>query len=143
MASWIGCVAAPRIAAIAPVVGLRAGNPSKGDPSQPDPATCRPKRPVPVIAFAGDADTTNPIAGGGAGYWQYSMHAAEQRWAALDHCAAPLMTRWVAPGVYEERYTGCADGAEVVGRISVGKGHRWVADNDVMWAFLSRYVRPR
>ena len=68
MASWLGCVAADRIAAIAPVVGLRAGNPLAGDPTRPDPATCHPSRPMPVIAFAGDHDTTNPIQGGGAGY---------------------------------------------------------------------------
>ncbi|HEU4961846.1 MAG TPA: PHB depolymerase family esterase [Sphingomonas sp.] len=143
MASWLGCVAADRLAAIAPVVGLRAGNPSRTDPTRPDPATCRPARPVPVIAFAGDADTTNPIAGGGAGYWRYSMHAAERRWAALDRCAASPTTRWVAAGVFEERYAGCADDAAVVGRISIGKGHSWVADNEAMWAFLSRYRRDR
>jgi polyhydroxybutyrate depolymerase len=142
MTSWLGCVAADRIAAIAPVVGLRAGNPLPGDPTHPDPATCRPSRPMPVIAFAGDADTTNPIAGGGAGYWQYPMHAAEQRWAALDRCTAAPTSRWAVPcKVYEERYADCADGAEVAARISVGKGHAWVVDNEALWAFVSRYRR--
>jgi polyhydroxybutyrate depolymerase len=142
MTSWLGCVAAGRIAAIAPVVGLRAGNPLPSDPARPDPSTCRPSRPMPVIAFAGTADTTNPIAGGGAGYWQYSMHAAEQRWAALDHCTAAPATAWVVPGrIYEERYGDCAGGAEVAARISVGKGHAWVVDNDALWAFVSRHRR--
>ncbi len=141
MTSWLGCVAADRFAAIAPVVGLRAGNPLGSDRSRPDPATCRPDRPVPVIAFAGDADTTNPIAGGGASYWSYSMHAAEQRWAALNGCTTPPTTRWVAANVYEERYTGCRDGADVVGRITVGGGHSWVVDNDALWAFLSAHRR--
>jgi len=139
MASWLGCVAADRIAAIAPVVGLRAGNPSAEDKRRPDPATCRPSQPMPVLAFAGDHDTTNPIDGGGAGYWQYSMHAAEQRWAALDRCPSPPTTRWIKPGVYEESYTGCANGSAVIGRISVGETHHWIADNDAMWAFLSRF----
>ncbi|RHW16405.1 polyhydroxybutyrate depolymerase [Sphingomonas gilva] len=141
MTSWLGCVAADRFAAIAPVVGLRAGNPLASDPSRPDPATCRPDRPMPVIAFAGDKDGTNPIAGGGAGYWQYSMHAAEQRWAALNRCTAAPVTRWVSEGVYEERYADCADGAEVIGRISVGGGHSWVVDNEALWALLSRHRR--
>lgn len=139
MASWMACVDAGRIAAIAPVVGLRAGNPWPRDYSRPNPATCRPSRPMPILAFAGDHDTTNPIDGGGAGYWRYSMHAAEGRWAALDRCTAAPITRWVKPGVYDEVYAGCANKAEVIGRISVGETHHWIADNDAMWAFFSRY----
>jgi polyhydroxybutyrate depolymerase len=108
MTSWLGCVASDRFAAIAPVVGLRAGNPLAKDPARPDPDTCKPALPVPVIAFAGDKDGTNPIAGGGAGYWQYSMHAAEQRWATINRCTAAPETRWVSDAVYEERYAGCA-----------------------------------
>lgn len=141
MASWLACVSADRFAAIAPVVGLRAGNPTPGDPQKPDPATCRPDRPIPVIAFAGDKDTVNPIQGGGTAYWQYTMHAAEQRWAELNGCAAAPTTRWVATGVYEERYSDCRGGADVVGWITVDGGHVWVADNDAMWAFLSRHRR--
>jgi polyhydroxybutyrate depolymerase len=141
MSSWLGCVASERFAAIAPVVGLRAGNPTPGDPQKPDPSTCRPKRPVPVIAFAGDKDTVNPIQGGGTGYWQYPMHAAEQRWAELNGCKAPMTIRRISAGVYEERYTACRGAADVVGVITEGAGHVWVADNDAMWAFFSRYRR--
>lgn len=141
MASWLGCVEADRYAAIAPVVGLRAGNPKADDPREPDPATCKPALPMPVIAFAGDNDTVNPIQGGGTGYWQYTMHAAEQRWAALNGCQTAPTTRWVAPGVYEERYVGCRGDADVVGRVTVGGIHEWLADNDALWAFVSRYRR--
>lgn len=141
MTSWLGCVAGDRFAAIAPVVGLRAGNPLASDPTRPDPATCQPSQPMPVMAFAGDHDTVNPIQGGGAGYWQYTMHAAEQRWAQLNACQAPPTTTWVAQGVYEERYSGCRNGADVAGRITVGGKHEWVVDNEAMWAFLSRYRR--
>jgi polyhydroxybutyrate depolymerase len=31
--------------------------------------------------------------------------------------------------------------ADVVGRITVGAGHTWVADNDAMWAFFARHRR--
>ncbi len=143
MVSWLGCVAADRFAAIAPVVGLRAGNPRKDRPQEPDPATCRPSRPMPVIAFAGDADTTNPIQGGGAGYWSYTMHAAEQRWAQLNGCTQVRDTRWIADKVYEESYAACRDGADVVGRITSGGGHSWVADNDALWAFFAARTRPQ
>jgi len=141
MTSWLGCVAADRFAAIAPVVGLRAGNPLAGDRMRPDPATCSPSRPMPVIAFAGDRDTTNPIEGGGAGYWQYTMAAAEKRWAELNGCRAPIAIRDVGPVVYEERYARCRAGAEVVGRITRGGTHAWVVDNEALWEFLSRYRR--
>lgn len=141
MASWLGCVAADRFAAIAPVVGLRAGNPDEQDPARPNPATCTPSRPMPVMAFAGDADTVNPIQGGGAGYWSYTMHAAEQRWAQINGCATVRPTRWVAPNVYEEGYADCRDDADVVAHITRDGGHSWVADNEAMWAFFSRRSR--
>ncbi|MBX3593579.1 MAG: polyhydroxybutyrate depolymerase [Sphingomonas sp.] len=141
MTSWLGCVASDAIAAIAPVVGLRAGNPLANDPTRPDPATCRPANPVPVIAFAGDKDGTNPIQGGGAGYWQYPMTAALARWAQLDGCASTLLFRDLAANRYEQLYTRCRGGAEVMGRITRGAGHVWTADNDAMWNFLKRYRR--
>ncbi|HVJ02018.1 MAG TPA: PHB depolymerase family esterase [Sphingomonas sp.] len=141
MASWLGCVAADRFAAIAPVVGLRAGNPSAADPRFPDPATCTPSRPVPVIAFAGDKDRTNPVEGGGAGYWQYPMRTAEARWGDLDACRRPLSGRTLADGVVERGYADCDGGAEVIARITPGAGHVWTADNEAMWAFFTRYRR--
>lgn len=141
MTSWLGCVAADRFAAIAPVVGLRAGNPLAADPARPDPATCRPSRPVPVLAFAGEDDTTNPVAGGGAGYWQYSMQTGLERWAALNECREGPTARALSPERWEYRWTQCRDDAEVVGHMVTGGGHSWVADNEAMWSFFSRYRR--
>jgi polyhydroxybutyrate depolymerase len=141
MSSWLGCVAADRFAAIAPVVGLRAGNPLASDKRVPDPATCQPSRPMPVIAFAGDADRTNPIQGGGAGYWQYTMATALGRWADLDLCRTGPAQRDLGEKLYEVRYANCRSGAEVIGRITRGAGHVWAADNDAMWAFFVRYRR--
>lgn len=141
MASWLGCVAADRFAAIAPVVGLRAGRPGSADPSKPDPATCRPSRPMPIIAFAGDKDTTNPIEGGGAPYWQYPMAAAEARWAALNGCTTKGVNLLATAGVVEEYHRHCRANADVLARIKIGGTHDWVADNEAMWAFLSKYRR--
>ncbi|USX29416.1 prolyl oligopeptidase family serine peptidase [Oxalobacteraceae bacterium OTU3CINTB1] len=141
MASWLGCVASTRFAAIAPVVGLRAGAPLASDPRQPDPDSCRPESAVPVVTFAGDSDTTNPIAGGGAKYWQYSMHAAEMRWAGLNRCERRPVTRRISANVYQELYDGCQDGAMVTAYITEGGGHTWLADEEAMWKFFSRYAR--
>jgi polyhydroxybutyrate depolymerase len=141
MASWLGCVAADRFAAIAPVVGLRAGNPLATDPQRPDPASCAPTRPVSVIAFAGGKDTTNPIEGGGAGYWQYPMRTAEMRWADLDGCRGKPIARALYSGVFERRYGVCRGGAEVVARVTPDAGHEWVADNDLMWGFFAQHRR--
>ncbi len=141
LTSWLGCVASDKLAAIAPVVGLRAGNPLKSDPKRPDPATCRPANAVPVIAFAGDKDGTNPMQGGGAGYWQYTMDAALARWAELGGCRAGPLRRDLAADRYEQLYTACRAQAEVAGHITRGAGHVWTADNEAMWRFLSRYRR--
>ncbi|WP_337847640.1 PHB depolymerase family esterase [Sphingomonas sp.] len=141
MTSWLGCVASDRFAAIAPVVGLRAGNPLASDKTRPDPATCTPKHPMPVIAFAGDADGTNPVQGGGAGYWQYTMEAAETRWATLNGCTAGPLRRDLAANLYERLHTRCRAQSEVVAHILRGGGHVWTADNDAMWRFFARYRR--
>jgi polyhydroxybutyrate depolymerase len=141
MTSWLGCVAADRFAAIAPVVGVRAGNPLKETPRVPDPATCTPSRPMPVLAFAGDADTTNPVQGGGAGYWQYTMHTALVRWADLNGCRAGPVATEVSVEVKEERFSRCSGGADVAGRVKHGAGHVWVADNEAMWAFFASHRR--
>jgi polyhydroxybutyrate depolymerase len=142
MASWLGCVASNRFAAIAPVVGLRAGNPSKAHPQVPDSASCAPTRSMPVIAFAGAKDGTNPITGGGAGYWQYPMRTAEIRWADLNACRTPLPERTLAKGIVTRGYTDCRQGAEVIARIDPEGGHNWgVVDNEAMWAFFARHRR--
>ncbi|MFC3581910.1 alpha/beta hydrolase family esterase [Sphingomonas hylomeconis] len=141
MTSWLGCVAARRFAAIAPVVGLRAGRPLDANPTRADPATCHPRASVPVLAFSGDADATNPIAGGGAPYWQYSQSAAVQRWAAINGCAEPY-TRNISATVYEQGYARCRGNATAAARVMRGGQHSWsVVDNEALWAFLSQYSR--
>ena len=141
MTSWLGCVASDRFAAIAPVVGLRAGNPLAADPQRPDPATCTPEEAMPVYAFAGATDTVNPVEGGGAGYWQYPMDAALARWAELGDCQVEPETIAVSVTIAERRYAHCRDDARVIGRVVEGRGHEWVADNEAMWYFFWRYRR--
>ena len=141
MTSWLGCVASDRFAAIAPVVGLRSGNPLASEPQRPDPATCNPDHPMPVFAFAGDRDNTNPPQGGGAGYWQYSMLTALGRWAELNGCTHPLAYLPEGDVSVDYYYDGCRGDATVIGRMVKGRGHEWVADNEAMWAFFARFAR--
>ena len=141
MTSLLGCVVPRRFAAIAPVVGLRAGRPLAADRSRADPASCRPTTPLPVLAFSGDADTTNPITGGGAPYWQYPQTVALQRWAALNHCSEPY-ARNLGAAVYEQGYARCDGDVTVAARVMRGGKHSWsVVDNEAMWGFLSRHTR--
>lgn len=125
MASLLGCELADRVAAIAPVIGVRAGNPDPADPTRPDPATCRPSRPVPVVAFMGQADPVNPYAGGGPSYWQYSVPTAMARWAELDRCRPTPRVDRLTPTVTVTSYRACRANADVVLYTSSIAGHTW------------------
>ncbi len=142
MVSLLGCVLSDRLAAIAPVVGLRAGAPDRSTPAKPDLMSCRPTTPVPVIAFSGGADTTNPIDGGGAKYWQYGLLAAERRWADIDGCQGFAETEPSRSGRTKRRYLGCRPGADVVSYVTKNGTHKWdVADTRLMWRFMSAHSR--
>ncbi|MEU3786387.1 PHB depolymerase family esterase [Streptomyces sp900129855] len=159
MTSLLACRLADRLAAVAPVAGLRAGNPAAADPSTVDPTTCAPSRPVPVVAFHGQADPVNPYAGGGAVYWQYSVPVALRQWATLNGCRidrGPL-ERKLTEHVTRTAYAGCRAGADVqLYTISDG-GHTWpgssavfpeglgkvtaeVNATEVMWQFFRQHV---
>lgn len=90
---------ADRITAVAAVAGLRAGAPRAGDTTTPDSSTWHPARPVPVLAVHGTADPVNPLDGGGAAYWGYSVPAALARWAEANGGRGEPTTTRVADGV--------------------------------------------
>lgn len=143
MASQLACDASNVFAAIAPVAGLRY------------PSPCPASRPVPVIAFHGTADTIDPFAGGGLGYWTYSVPTAADLWAGHDHCAASPQTT-VGRGYRLTGYSGCASDTQVELYAITGEGHEWpggpampsvitnvlgpqsdaVSANTLMWAFF-------
>jgi polyhydroxybutyrate depolymerase len=113
MASLLACRLSDRRAAVAPVAGLRAGNPDAADPTRPDPTTCEPARSVPVLAFHGRADQVNPFTGDGAPYWQYSVPEAFDRWADPNGCRPEPNERQLTPHVTLRGYPVCDRGAEV------------------------------
>ncbi|MGJ6969467.1 extracellular catalytic domain type 1 short-chain-length polyhydroxyalkanoate depolymerase [Streptosporangium sp. G11] len=155
MLSAYACLRPDRIAAIAPVAGLRAGRPDPSNTSRPDPASCQPARPVPVIAFHGQQDNTNPYGGGGSALWQYSVPAAQQRWAAIDGCPGSPATTQVSAHVSRIAYQFCRNGTAIVLYAVSDGGHTWpgtpnpslgngnttreIDANALMWQFFQQY----
>jgi len=137
LSSSIACVYADRVAAVAPVAGIR------------DVEGCEPARPVPVVAFHGTEDTFVVYTGGygsGAaslpnpdGSERSPEQVAEAEEAASEGPSVPEITAdWAArngcdPGPAEERVADdvvlmmfdCPPGAEVELYTVEGGGHTW------------------
>ncbi len=132
MACALACRLADRIAAIAPVAGLRAGRPDTRDVTVPDPGDCRPSRPVPVVAFHGLRDEVNPYGGSPDLRWGYPVPVAAEAWARWNGCRAEATSeavggsatrlRWADPGG-----VGAVDdgGADVELYTVTDGGHTW------------------
>ncbi len=137
MASLLGCRLNARIAAIAPMSGLRWPGPCEG-------------RPIPVLTFHGLADTQNPYAGHAAGRgaeWFESIPDALAGWARHNGCDATVIQEDPAGPLSTTRYQGCNGDAEVrLIRID-GLGHSWARESvdatAVMWQFFQSHALPR
>jgi len=133
MTSLLGCQLASRIAAIAPVSGLRSPGPCSGPP-------------IPVLTFHGLADPQNTYDGHASGRgaeWLESVPDALAAWARHNSCNAEVVLDDPAGPLSYRRYDGCAAGTEV-GMIRIdGLGHRWtrneVDTTGVMWQFFKKY----
>jgi polyhydroxybutyrate depolymerase len=165
MASAMACVYADRIAAVAPVAGIR------------DVPGCAPKRRVPVIAFHGTADDFVSF-GGGLGTGVSSLPPADAQelvaiaapsdsgksipqvaaaWAARNGCEPKPSQASVAKDVKVVRYS-CPARADVELYEIAGGGHTWpgskfskaieqfvgpttlsIDADDVMWKFFERH----
>lgn len=136
MTSLIGCRLAGRIAAIAPVAGLRAGRAVEPDFNAPDEADCRPAEPISVLAIHGADDLTNPYSGGGGVRWGYSVDQAVARWATLDECRSKSAPQALSRHISRLRYGNCDKGREVaLYKINApgdeGGGHVWPGGSGV------------
>jgi len=137
MSSLLGCRLNERIAAIAPMAGLRWPGPCEG-------------RAVPVLTFHGLADPQNPYDGhaeGRGAEWLESVPDALAAWARHNRCAADVIMEDPAGPLSTLRYAGCADGAEVrLVRID-GLGHAWARDEvdatAVTWQFFRGHALPQ
>jgi polyhydroxybutyrate depolymerase len=144
-----------RIAAIAPVAGTMAI------------AHANPKRPIPVIAFHGTADSIVKYNGGNTGALQpmKSVDETIEIWRKLNSCptsatAADLPDRDVEDGctVRRKEFPPGKANAEVVLYTIQNGGHTWpgqksplpmlgkstldISANDLIWEFFQKHPRP-
>jgi polyhydroxybutyrate depolymerase len=134
MSSLLGCRLAARIAAIAPMAGLRWPDDCDG-------------RPMPVLTLHGLADRQNTYEGGAEGRgaeWRESVPEALAAWARHNACDADFVLADPSGPLSTMHYEGCADGAEVrLIRID-GLGHTWAREEvdatAVMWEFFERHA---
>ena len=134
MSSLLGCKLNARIAAIAPVSGLRWSGPCDG-------------RPVPVLTFHGLADTQNPYGGKApnrGAEWMESVPDALAGWARHDGCDLQVILEDPPGPLSTMRYAGCRDGAEVRMIRIDGLGHTWtrteIDTTAAIWQFFSQHA---
>jgi polyhydroxybutyrate depolymerase len=137
MTSLLACQLGSRIAAVAPVSGLRFPGPCSG-------------RPIPVLTFHGLADPQNPYDGhaeGRGAEWLESVPDALASWATHDACKGDAILEDPPGPLSTMRYEGCATGTEVRMIRIDGLGHTWtkteVDTTGVMWQFFKSHRRAQ
>jgi polyhydroxybutyrate depolymerase len=137
MTSSLGCQLGSRIAAIAPVSGLRFPGPCNGPP-------------VPVLTFHGLADPQNPYDGHAAGRgaeWLESVPDALASWARHNSCKGAAVLDDPPGPLSTMRYDGCGDGTDVRMIRIDGLGHTWtkkeVDTTGVIWQFFKSHRLSR
>lgn len=130
MSSLLACRLNSRIAAIAPMAGLRWPGPCEG-------------RAIPVLTLHGLADPQNTYDGhaeGRGGEWVESVLEALAGWARHNGCDAGVVVEDPPGPLSTLRYEGCKDGAEVRLIRVDGLVHAWAREEvdatAAMWAFF-------
>jgi polyhydroxybutyrate depolymerase len=133
MSSLLGCRLSARIAAIAPVSGLRWPGPCEG-------------RPVPVLTFHGLADTQNPYDGkapGRGAEWMESVPDALAGWAQRNGCDRTAVVDDPPGPLSTLLYRGCRGNAGVRMIRIDGLGHSWARQEidatAAIWEFFSQH----
>lgn len=169
LTSAVACQYADRVAAAAPVAGIR------------DVDGCQPSRPVPVVAFHGTADTFVAFDGGmgssvanlpapdgsGQSMGEVNQEIATEKgptvpeitadWAARNGCESTPVTSTVAPDVILATFP-CPPGAETLLYEITDGGHTWpgspfsvaiemvvghttmsISANEIMWDFFQEH----
>src|SRR5689334_17899358 len=133
MTSLAACKLGSRLAAVAPVSGLRWPAPCDG-------------RAVPVLTFHGLADPQNPYDGHAAGRgpeWEESVPDALAGWARHNGCKGDAILDDPPGPLSTMRYDGCGDAEVRMIRID-GLGHTWtkteVDTTGVMWQFFKAHA---
>ncbi len=130
MTSLLGCRLNERIAAIAPMAGLRWPGPCDG-------------RAIPVLTVHGLADPQNTYAGhaeGRGAEWLESVPDALAAWARHNGCDADVLQEDAPGPLSTMHYEGCDAGAEVRLIRVDGLEHTWAREQvdatAVMWEFF-------
>ena len=133
MSSQLACDLNDRIAAIAPMAGLRWPGPCEG-------------RAIPVLTLHGLADPQNTYDGhveGRGGEWVESVPEALAGWARHDGCDAEPVFEDPPGPLSTLHYEGCRDGVEVrLIRID-GLTHRWARDEIDATAAIWQFFRDQ
>ena len=134
MSSLLACKLNDRIAAIAPMAGLRWPGPCEG-------------RAIPVLTFHGLADPQNTYDGhvaGRGGEWLESVPEALAGWAKHNGCDGDAVLDDPAGPLSTLRYAGCDAEVRLV-RVD-GLQHRWARDEvdatAEMWKFFKAQTLP-
>lgn len=144
--SQLACRFGGRIAAIAPVAGVR------------NPTTACPVG-VPVLAFHGVDDGVVPFEPGRVlGIFDYGGARAEVAgWAKRNGCDADAVEERVAPHVARETYPGCDNGDDTALVVIEDGGHTWpgaitvpglgatnreISAAELIWAFFQAHSLP-
>lgn len=142
MTSALGCHLADRFTAVIADAGLRSGAPASGG-ADPDLSTCKPARPIPVVALHGTADGTNPYDGGGTADWQYSVPKALEAWAGLNGCNPAQVVSTLGGTLDALSYAGCRGYSTALLYRVTGGGHDWftspVSTNAVIAETIAKY----
>ncbi|MGH7338853.1 MAG: alpha/beta hydrolase family esterase, partial [Candidatus Rokuibacteriota bacterium] len=122
MAFGLSCTLAERIAAVGMVAAAQ----------QLPSSWCEEMRPMPMIAFHGDADPVVPYGGGPLGDpfnpvkpVYPAVRDWVSAWAERNRCAAGPIESTVAADVMRLEYVDCAEDATVALYTLLGGGHSW------------------
>jgi polyhydroxybutyrate depolymerase len=143
MANRLGCAIAGKLAAIASVSGAYLLGES-----------CRPDRPLPVLAFHGTDDKVVPYEGD---QFLPPVRDWAAAWAERNGCEPEPDVVYQQGGVVGESWQGCEQGADVTLYTIEGGGHVWpgsglagiaeagergIDATDVIWEFFEAHPRP-
>ncbi len=140
MSFRLGCELAPKIAAMAPVIGSMPVNLV---------SRCNPANPVPMIMINGTDDPLVPFEGGYVHVFRKklgrvtSVRQTIEFWAARNGCSPrpqirmePDADREDGTRVQKSVYSQCTDGADVILYTIQGGGHTWPGGYQYLPEFL-------
>lgn len=114
MASQLACDLSDRLAAVAPIGGVRFPLAADAALDLPHSPQCDPGRAVPLLAIHGTLDTVNPWDAGTPGTsWAYSAETALDRWVAHNSCRPNPRVSAMTANIDLVEYRACHGNGDV------------------------------